>query len=952
MKRVLSLVLALVLVLGMIPMGFAADATAGQMLKGYGIIVGDETGNLNEDQNLNRAEMMVVLARMMGKGGEAETFALPSTFTDLEGFGWAVPWIAYAEMNDWTEGVGANMFNPAGNVTAQEAAVFMLKALGYEADVDFNWTNAVEFATAKGLFAGVSTPAGSAILRGDLFTMMITTLNTEVKSGAGKLGIVLGYMEEEVLKIVSVKALNLKQIEVAFNMDVEDNDDATEVGNYEFEGEDADGNDTEGVIDADANGKVVVVTLEEAVDNQSEGLLTIDKAVVGEELEFEVDFFDSTLPTVTGAEVVGNDTIKVMFSEPIDFGTLDADGYADAAIEDEFELNDGDFFVKSVKPAKNNTEANIEFYTEFETDTYVISVGNGLEDYAGFNVIPKDIELKVVEDTTAPKLVGYKDATLTKVTLIFDEDIEPADNADTLDLDLFFHTNSNNTAKTAVIDGNEIDITFDDDYKMPNGTAYVYVDDEAVQDLWDNVNEQRLVIAVQAVADETAPTVEKVEVDEQDVLIVTFNEELDEETAQKEANYTLLDKDGDEVDVDNATLQVNDDDELVEVVLELEDEIYGEFTLKVINVEDIAGNAMKSQSITFEAEDATAPEFPAKATLYDVNDDYYTVVIDFDDEMAIEGRYSILDVEKYQINGFYLDEFDSSDVKLAAIDGNEKVRIDIKKDNDAGTNDADLVVEVGQSIYVSRVADAAGNYTQLLRSDAIVIDPATNVAVDKVEATDNNKVVITLDGKITKFDAEDFVVYYTSGSAVELQAVGARLNNTGADSVITITLDEDENELTDDAKFMGKEVFVKTVAQVDVDSANAYGEKVLIVSELVEDLMAPALAEVDNVDGDEVEFVYFVENYTTDDNWTVVLNFTEDIDGATVSKFDFEVENVDVDDVLVVANKIYLFVNVDGDEDADDMPEFGTNVTQKGAIYDMSGNAVTGISTEIDEFDM
>ncbi|OPL08058.1 MAG: hypothetical protein AVO33_02145, partial [delta proteobacterium ML8_F1] len=67
MKRVLSLVLVLVLVLGSFPV-FAdeAEATYGEMLAEMELVLGDEEGNLMEGDALTRAQMMVVLARMYG----------------------------------------------------------------------------------------------------------------------------------------------------------------------------------------------------------------------------------------------------------------------------------------------------------------------------------------------------------------------------------------------------------------------------------------------------------------------------------------------------------------------------------------------------------------------------------------------------------------------------------------------------------------------------------------------------------------------------------------------------------------------------------------------------------------------------------------------------------------------------------------------------------------------
>lgn len=65
MKRVLSLVLALVLVLGMIPT-FAADMTAGQHLFEHEFIAGDGNGNLMEDQLLTREQLAKLILELNG----------------------------------------------------------------------------------------------------------------------------------------------------------------------------------------------------------------------------------------------------------------------------------------------------------------------------------------------------------------------------------------------------------------------------------------------------------------------------------------------------------------------------------------------------------------------------------------------------------------------------------------------------------------------------------------------------------------------------------------------------------------------------------------------------------------------------------------------------------------------------------------------------------------------
>ena len=161
--------------------------SAGEQLKQWKLIEGDPYGNLGEDSYLKRSEMMVIFARMMGKFNEAYAYKFPSTFTDGAGH-WAASYVAYAQNQGWTSGMGNNQFGFEVPHRAREAAVFMLKALGYKADVDFTWNDAFDKAKALGLFDGVSTPSGENILRGDLFKVMVHTLMTHSKGESKPLG--------------------------------------------------------------------------------------------------------------------------------------------------------------------------------------------------------------------------------------------------------------------------------------------------------------------------------------------------------------------------------------------------------------------------------------------------------------------------------------------------------------------------------------------------------------------------------------------------------------------------------------------------------------------------------------------------------------------------------------------------------------------------------------------
>ncbi|BEP30375.1 S-layer homology domain-containing protein [Helicovermis profundi] len=322
MKRVLSLVLALVLVLGTMPMAFA-DVTAtsmdaGQTLKTYGLVQGDENGNLNEEGMLTRAQMMVVLARLLGVEDEAKAYAIPSTSTDVEGH-WAAHYIAYAEMKGWTSGVGNGMFAPEGKVTTQQVAKFMLTALGYEA----NWATAVEDATAKGLMTGVTAGKTEDINRGQVFSAMLNTVNTPKKGTETKLGEALGVLKPEVVvptavavKIDTAVALNSKVVEVALT------DAGTMVDASVFTVKDA-ADKAIAVKSAkfaewDTDKETVLLTLEASTTDGT--LYTVTSGDTS--ANFGGKAADEDAPTVSSVTSEDYNQVKITFNEAVDLSTL------------------------------------------------------------------------------------------------------------------------------------------------------------------------------------------------------------------------------------------------------------------------------------------------------------------------------------------------------------------------------------------------------------------------------------------------------------------------------------------------------------------------------------------------------------------------------------------------------------------------------------------------------
>jgi hypothetical protein len=152
LKKVLSLVLALVLVLGLVTIGASAaysdkgnvtftDAVA--TTSALGIFNGYEDGSFNPSGSITRQEACKIIA-MAYSGGEfdASLYTDASFFTDVDGL-WGEGYINYLAGLGIVAGTGNGTFNPQGNITAQELGKILLVALGYPAELftGSNWAN-------------------------------------------------------------------------------------------------------------------------------------------------------------------------------------------------------------------------------------------------------------------------------------------------------------------------------------------------------------------------------------------------------------------------------------------------------------------------------------------------------------------------------------------------------------------------------------------------------------------------------------------------------------------------------------------------------------------------------------------------------------------------------------------------------------------------------------------
>jgi len=786
MKRVLSLVLALVMVLGMIPMGFAADQTAGEILKGYELLAGDENGNLNEDQYLNRAEMMVILARMNGKYEEAKSFALPSSYTDLAGFGWAVPYIAYAELNEWTSGVGAGKFDPAGHVTLQMAAYFMVEALGYADPADFSWTTAVEKATSLGLLAGIQANAGDHVLRGDLFKVMLQTLNTNVKGKEVLLGSELGVkgfvppvVVPATLEVSSVTATNLNQVKVVFTQEV-DKASAEDETNYSIDGVAL---TTDSVAKLQSDNKTVLITLDVAKAQYQKVVVGLTGIVYGKDalktvpkVDFEVIFSDVTVPTLKSASTTGNKIVTVEYSEPVLFTSTPTSFVAtNFKINGQSVTNFG-YSSASVLSSTDSgyaTKIELVFAVALPAGTHTLTgpagTSSDLIDAAGFKVVSSDVAFTVDSVTNAPKVVEVTGQNNGTVYVTFDRAINSTDAAD----NTLFSVNGYTASGAAFVSNTgskQIKLTFGTG-EVAKGLNILVIDKDLRDSFGNDLDpDNDLRISFNATEDTTKPVVSSVVMLDSDTIRVKYSETVNAVYARNIANYTIKNSSGvtqsgvissiDPVSADN-----NGNSDIFDITIVNTYTVANGDTLTIKNVEDLAAtpNKIDEYKVTLSVKDTNGP-----TAEYAVKVSNTKVAIFFDEAMDAASITNKANINFR--NGLGEWKALPSSATVTAADNNKTAIVTFPSPYvvlSGAANQYDV-----QDIRVANVKDAAGNVLDDLVAILDIQDIGTAVNQPELSEfvlkTSGSNVVAELefDQVISALVKDDFQVEgYTADSA-------------------------------------------------------------------------------------------------------------------------------------------------------------------------------------------
>lgn len=189
MKKVLSFVLVLSLVLSSFSMAFAGTASdvAGKdcevavgALTELGVVSGYTDGTYKPEKAVNRAEAATLVVKALGLGEYAG--GNTSSFTDLAGYEWAEGYIGYAEALGILNGDGNGKFRPGDEVTYQEMAKMLVAAVGYTPEsLPGTWpSNYIVKAKSLGILDDITKVGNMAANRGDVAIMLFNTLDCQL----------------------------------------------------------------------------------------------------------------------------------------------------------------------------------------------------------------------------------------------------------------------------------------------------------------------------------------------------------------------------------------------------------------------------------------------------------------------------------------------------------------------------------------------------------------------------------------------------------------------------------------------------------------------------------------------------------------------------------------------------------------------------------------------------
>lgn len=182
-KKMLSLALALVMCLSLVPSAFAAEAKQSAANKFTdvsqtawylgeleyavynGYISGTSASTFSPDANITRGQFVTILGRMLG----APTSSGQTKFTDVNPSSWYAPYVAWAAEKEYVNGTSATTFTPEANITVEQMATIIANYVN-KSGVTLNGRVSVPYTDES----SISTWAKSSMKMMERYNLLVT----------------------------------------------------------------------------------------------------------------------------------------------------------------------------------------------------------------------------------------------------------------------------------------------------------------------------------------------------------------------------------------------------------------------------------------------------------------------------------------------------------------------------------------------------------------------------------------------------------------------------------------------------------------------------------------------------------------------------------------------------------------------------------------------------------
>lgn len=895
MKKILSVALSTAMAFSMFAtVAFGADAklTPEQQfntLKDAGIVEGFPDGLSHLDRSLTRAE----LAKIIVKATDLTPVDATSYNDKNYAKHWARTYIEAVTQANIMEGknLEKKLFDPSGNLSVQELAAVLVRALKLEVPTETNntateWAKGYVEAAVKGGYmdAGINYQANATRAQAIVAAYAIyeaaqvPTVASYTVSEAGKV-VEFTLSNKEVVKVTLEKALEPnKETEVKFT---HNGHDYTHKVTYqttvaqsvksvsaadlkqvvvEFDGT-VDAVTAEDPNSYSISGKIfksatlsedktsVKLLLNEAgvLTNQKEVELSVN-AVKNEDgtktFNQKVKFtpVDVTTPTVKEVTALGTKAIKVKFSEPVQS--------ADASKSTNYKI-DGKLIGASVAYTYPDT---VILTTDLTEGEHKLSVSN-VSDFSGLKVVPVENEFKAAVDTAAPEIVSIKTNDLKKVTVEFNEPIKRVDSA--------YANVSGNTPDIIKVEDTKVILEFSQSKPLNYAENTIFL--KGVRDYSDNSADREG--KVTPTLDTTRPTVisseYRTESNGDFIVKLRFSKSLKSSTATDRKNYVLKNSDGKVADKDGTDSKGNPlvnptyANNIVEVNLG-KNLGSSSYTLTVSDLEDNAYVANKILPYTVNLDAGTVQQGKINRVWVDrtTSSTVKYVYIEFNKTLKTSGEGNALEAAKYTYTNAAGAKVkltnDNDDVELVSSD---TVRIATKEN-----------VLDGQTVQAYYIAASDGTYLTQNGYELSEIVAANVIALKKATITSKEELKLEFKGKISTVNINDFRVAGPNGGNYTPNGYSLSSDQT------TLTLKfTSNNNLPVDPENPRNPLRVYTVSSYSQDSL---GNKLVIAENdpngLIKDDVAPKLAN----DND-----FRVKSLSaTSSTYQIRINLTEEVD--------------------------------------------------------------------------